>query len=181
MIATAGPAAARSREAEKLLERFLQNKKLASELTKRSYQNSVGCTIVVARQRDTFMQARCPEQAVTLHHVGQANTSVKGIRARLAYNAAMNLRASMNPSLRRTRTESGNTSLDSVSAIKTSRHVVSITGLGDPDMNELYAIVFACLLNELTREQLIELCVETRNKWIVETPGKQQDEKMLDC
>ena len=181
MTATASSAASRSHEAEKLLERFLKNKKLGAELRERAYQNAVGCTIVIARHRETFMQARCPEMAVTIHHAGTANTSVKGIRVRIAYNAAMNLRAIPSQRLGRTCTEPSNESLDSVSAIRTKRHVIAVTGLRDPHMNELFAIVLAVILDELTREQLIELCVESGNKWIVQVPGPRSKETLLDC
>lgn len=181
MTGKAQTAAMRSHEAEKLLERFLQNKKLASELKQKAYQNSVGGTIVIARHRETFMQARCMDTAVTYHHVGVASPSVIGIRGRVTYNAAMNLRALPARAHNRAITKSGNDSLDSVSAIRTERHILAVMGLGDPDMNELFAIVLAHNLGELTRDQLISLCIEGRNKWIIEAPKPGSSEKILDC
>lgn len=181
MTATASPAALCSREARKLLRRFLENKRLATELKQKCYQGLIGCTIVMIRHRVGSKQSRNFESEVTYHHAGRELLSVQGIRKRLAYNTAMTLRNSSNKVVGRARSQPSNASLDYVSAIRTSQYAIGVTGLGDPDMNELFAIVLAFLLGELTREQLIEMCIESGNKWIVEVPGPRPKETFLDC
>lgn len=181
MTATASPAALCSHEARKLLQRFLENKRLAAELRQKAYLRLIGCTIVMVRHPGTFDKARNFETAVTYHHAGRELLSIHGIRERLAYNAAMILRSKSERVVGRARSQPSNASLDYVSAIRTLRYTIGVTGLGDPDMNELFAIVLAVLLGELTREQLIEMCIESGNKWIVKVPGSHPKETLLDC
>ncbi len=162
------------RAAARLLERFQNHPKIGPAMRQaaRDRGNSnIGCVLLLINQQTGNHEFAEP--------LGKASSGTREARTRSCYSRAMMFREKW--TLQLSRQCPPVPGVQTIGVVRGRVHLYSVEGLGESDLDELFALLLAYKMGELMREQFVRLCATGGNPWTKQLEDKESLVVELDC